>query len=53
MTAPRSPLTDMNERLREVFRRLVETWLDTGEPVGSRTLARPTPKVNLRRRSAT
>ena len=30
----------MNERSREVFRRLVETYLDTGEPVGSRTLAR-------------
>ena len=30
----------MNERSREVFRRLVETYLDTGEPVGSRTLTR-------------
>jgi heat-inducible transcriptional repressor len=30
----------MNDRSREVFRRLVETYLDTGEPVGSRTLAR-------------
>src|SRR5690606_20748653 len=27
-------------RSREVFRRLVETYLETGEPVGSRTLAR-------------
>ena len=34
------PLTDMNERSREVFRRLVETYLESGEPVGSRTLAR-------------
>lgn len=34
----------MNERSREVFRRLVETYLDTGEPVGSRTLARAIPK---------
>ena len=40
MTAPTSPLTEMNERSREVFRRLVETYLDTGEPVGSRTLSR-------------
>ncbi len=40
MTTPRSPLAEMNERSREVFRRLVETYLDTGEPVGSRTLAR-------------
>ena len=30
----------MSERSREVFRRLVETYLDTGEPVGSRTLSR-------------
>jgi heat-inducible transcriptional repressor len=30
----------MNDRSREVFRRLVETYLDTGEPVGSRTLSR-------------
>lgn len=40
MATPRSPLGDLNERSREVFRRLVETYLDTGEPVGSRTLAR-------------
>jgi heat-inducible transcriptional repressor len=30
----------MNARSREIFRRLVETYLDTGEPVGSRTLSR-------------
>jgi heat-inducible transcriptional repressor len=30
----------MNDRSREVFRRVVEAYLDTGEPVGSRTLAR-------------
>ena len=40
MPEPRLPLTEMNERSREVFRRLVETYLETGEPVGSRTLAR-------------
>ena len=33
-------LTELNERSRAVFRRLVETYLDTGEPVGSRTLSR-------------
>ncbi len=27
------------ERTREIFRRIVETYLDTGEPVGSRTLS--------------
>ena len=30
----------MNDRSREVFRRVVETYLQTGEPVGSRTLTR-------------
>lgn len=30
----------MNERAREVFRRIVEGYLETGEPVGSRTLTR-------------
>jgi heat-inducible transcriptional repressor len=40
MTTPQSPLGDLNERSREGFRRLVETYLETGEPVGSRLLAR-------------
>lgn len=40
VNAPPLPLLELNERAREVFRRLVETYLDTGEPVGSRTLAR-------------
>ncbi|MDP5219453.1 heat-inducible transcriptional repressor HrcA [Ruegeria sp. 2205SS24-7] len=33
-------LDDMNERSREVFRLIVESYLDSGEPVGSRTLTR-------------
>lgn len=33
-------LAELNDRSREVFRRLVETYLETGEPVGSRTLTR-------------
>jgi heat-inducible transcriptional repressor len=33
-------LADMNERARSVFRQLVETYLETGEPVGSRTLSK-------------
>lgn len=32
-------LTDIDERSRDIFRRLVETYLATGEPVGSRTLS--------------
>jgi heat-inducible transcriptional repressor len=30
----------MDERSRDVFRRIVEAYVDTGEPVGSRTLSR-------------
>ena len=33
-------LAELNDRSREVFRRVVETYLETGEPVGSRTLTR-------------
>ena len=34
-----STLEDIDGRARDVFKRLVETYLDTGEPVGSRTLS--------------
>lgn len=34
------PLVDMNARTREVFRRVVESYLQSGDPVGSRTLTR-------------
>ncbi|MBP9048083.1 MAG: heat-inducible transcriptional repressor HrcA [Tabrizicola sp.] len=40
MTGPQTILTDMNDRTREVFRRVVEGYLTSGEPVGSRTLTR-------------
>jgi heat-inducible transcriptional repressor len=33
-------LNEMNARSREVFRRVVEGYLENGEPVGSRTLTR-------------
>lgn len=33
-------LSELNERSREVFRRVVEGYLASGEPVGSRTLTR-------------
>ncbi|WP_171175214.1 heat-inducible transcriptional repressor HrcA [Ruegeria sp. HKCCD8929] len=33
-------LDEMNHRSREVFRLIVESYLDSGEPVGSRTLTR-------------
>jgi heat-inducible transcriptional repressor len=35
-----SILSQMDARSREVFRRVVEGYLDTGDPIGSRTLTR-------------
>ena len=32
-------LNEMNDRSREVFRRVVESYLESGDPVGSRTLS--------------
>ncbi|SLN33566.1 heat-inducible transcriptional repressor HrcA [Pseudooctadecabacter jejudonensis] len=40
MTDQTPSLDDMNARSREVFRRVVEGYLETGAPVGSRTLTR-------------
>ena len=40
MTDANSILDEMNSRSREVFRRVVEGYLENGEPVGSRTLTR-------------
>ena len=36
---PSPPLNEMTDRAREIFRRVVEGYLDTGQPVGSKTLA--------------
>jgi heat-inducible transcriptional repressor len=36
-------LAQLNERSREIFRRIVESYLTTGEPVGSRNLSRILP----------
>ena len=33
-------LAELDERARDIFRRIVESYLDTGDPVGSRTLSR-------------
>ena len=40
MTDAGKLLEEMNDRSREVFRRVVESYLGTGDPVGSRTLTR-------------
>ncbi len=36
-------LRQLNERSREIFKSIVETYLETGEPVGSRNLSRALP----------
>ena len=36
---PSASLAALDERARDIFRRIVESYLDTGEPVGSRTLS--------------
>jgi heat-inducible transcriptional repressor len=36
-------LVQLNERSREIFRRIVESYLATGEPVGSRNISRIIP----------
>jgi heat-inducible transcriptional repressor len=38
-----SALANLNARSREIFRRIVEAYLSTGEPVGSRHLSRILP----------
>jgi heat-inducible transcriptional repressor len=42
MTTPPTPadLSTLDARAREIFREIVEAYLTTGEPVGSRTLSR-------------
>ena len=40
ISGPKPAVSELNERAREVFRRIVESYVETGDPVGSRTLAR-------------
>ncbi|WP_371136357.1 heat-inducible transcriptional repressor HrcA, partial [Phenylobacterium sp.] len=40
MLFPGPSLAELDERAREIFRRVVEGYLETGEPVGSRTLSK-------------
>src|SRR5512134_338250 len=41
--ASAASLRQLNERSREIFRHIVESYLTTGEPVGSRNLSRHLP----------
>ena len=40
LISPRAGLAQLNERSREIFRQIVESYLATGEPVGSRNISR-------------
>jgi len=44
MTTP--PVNEISDRAREVFRLVVESYLDSGAPIGSRTVSR-LPGINL------
>ncbi len=37
---PQSNLVDLDARSREIFKQIVESYLDTGEPIGSRNISR-------------
>ncbi len=39
LSTPALPLSELDGRARDIFRRIVESYLETGEPVGSRTLS--------------
>ena len=43
LSANQLGLAQLNERSREIFRQIVESYLATGEPVGSRNLSRILP----------
>jgi heat-inducible transcriptional repressor len=38
--APGASLAELDARARDILRRIVETYLETGDPVGSRTISR-------------
>ena len=40
LIAPNAGLAQLNERSRDIFRQIVESYLTTGEPVGSRNISR-------------
>src|SRR5207344_1080907 len=40
LIAPNAGLAQLNQRSRDIFRQIVENYLATGEPVGSRNISR-------------
>jgi len=45
---PLPALASLNQRSREIFRQIVDSFLTTGEPLGSRNLARLLPMPDPR-----
>ncbi len=45
MSEPVSEITRLSERSRAILRQIVDSYLATGEPVGSRNLSRVLPMV--------
>ena len=43
-SAATSPISELNARSREIFRVIVDGYVATGEPIGSRTLSRLLPQ---------
>jgi heat-inducible transcriptional repressor len=43
---PSAPVTELSDRARDVFRLVVESYLNSGQPVGSRTISK-LPGMNL------
>lgn len=41
--ASKFPIDDMDDRSRDIFRRIVESYLEAGEPLGSRNLSKLLP----------
>lgn len=40
MVVSQTPINELNDRTRTIFRMVVESYLDSGTPVGSRTISK-------------
>jgi len=52
LSTPALPLPELDGRARDIFRRIVESYLETGEPVGSATLSQAMSLSGLKLSSA-
>ena len=43
MTSRKPVISELSQRSREIFRQIVEAFMETGDPIGSRTLSRRLP----------